>query len=343
LGLLWSEEGQGRLYPQANKASSVLDVLRFALDERSVHVECGRSVTRLAYERGGWTVAFAQDAPLRCDAVVLACGGGFAENLLPPSCRTHPWESRLCALRTNREPLKGLDNVRVRDARLSLHPVAGRVRSGVPQPHSTSGQAASSAPNLADPKAVERGELQFREYGVSGIVAFNLSRFADPGHDALCIDFFPDLPEERLREEFATRLQRHPGRTLEQLAAGMLLPAVARALLRAAGVDFAQLASVFAGERSEAAAVLAQALKWLVLYVRGFESKNAQVHRGGVPAEDVDPTTMELRGHRGLHVAGEAVDVDGPCGGYNLHWAWTSGILAGAAAAGTVFAGKSLA
>ena len=56
--------------------------------------------------------------------------------------------------------------------------------------------------------------------------------------------------------------------------------------------------------------------------------------RGGYAVKQFDPHTMECIAHPGLYVCGEALDVDGRCGGYNLHWAWTSGMLAGRAAAG---------
>ena len=109
---------------------------------------------------------------------------------------------------------------------------------------------------------------------------------------------------------------------------GMLLPAVARAALKQAGL------------RPEApfdpddASGLARALKAFPLEVRGVgDARQCQVTRGGFAVEAFDPATMEARACPGLHVVGEALDVDAPCGGYNLHWAWASGLLAGAAAA----------
>ncbi|MEG0683202.1 MAG: NAD(P)/FAD-dependent oxidoreductase, partial [Raoultibacter sp.] len=62
--------------------------------------------------------------------------------------------------------------------------------------------------------------------------------------------------------------------------------------------------------------------------------KQCQVQRGGFAPESFNAHTLESKTNPGLFVVGEALDIDGPCGGYNLHWAWTSGILAGRAAAG---------
>ena len=82
------------------------------------------------------------------------------------------------------------------------------------------------------------------------------------------------------------------------------------------------------------AAHLARLLTAFPLEVANVVDKDiAQVRRGGFMVEDFDPTTMQARRLPGFYAAGEALDVDGPCGGYNLHWAWASGLIAGYAAA----------
>ena len=79
---------------------------------------------------------------------------------------------------------------------------------------------------------------------------------------------------------------------------------------------------------------LARILKEFPLQVEGIgDARQCQVHRGGVDVSGVDARTCELRDVPGLYVVGEALDVDAPCGGYNLHWAWGSGLLAGRSAA----------
>ena len=63
------------------------------------------------------------------------------------------------------------------------------------------------------------------------------------------------------------------------------------------------------------------------------DARQCQVYRGGACIDGFNPHTLESYTLPGLHVVGEALDVDAPCGGYNLHWAWASGLLAGRAAA----------
>ncbi len=109
---------------------------------------------------------------------------------------------------------------------------------------------------------------------------------------------------------------------------GMVLPQVAHVLLESAGL------TEHARYERDHVATLARLLKDFELEVKGAgDARQCQVHRGGVEASALDARTMEAREVPGLYVAGELADVDAPCGGYNLHWAWASGLLAGWSAA----------
>ena len=315
LGLMWREEGEGRLYPLANKASSVLDVLRAALARAGVVLTCEHRATRIdAPERPGgrYHVRFADGSVAHARSVIVATGGRTARDLLPGGLPFAEPRAVLGPLRTDTAVVKPLNNLRVRCAATLVAP------DGLP-------------------KASETGEVLFRDYGVSGIAAFNLSRFAEPG-DTLLLDLLPQLDGPACESELRARYGRLGAPTGEELLVGMLLPAVARAALKQAGL------------RPEApfdpddASGLARALKAFPLEVRGVgDARQCQVTRGGFAVEAFDPATMEARACPGLHVVGEALDVDAPCGGYNLHWAWASGLLAGAAAAKRPAAGTAAA
>ena len=151
--------------------------------------------------------------------------------------------------------------------------------------------------------AVETGDLLFRTYGISGIAVFNLSRLAQPG-DQVEADLLPELGLDA-----ALLLARNAG-----TAAGVMDPQVARAL--------------GGGERAVRAA------KCLRLAVTGLAEPNrAQVTAGGLDVVGFSPATLEATLAPGIFACGEALDVDGPCGGFNLAWAWKSGMVAGRAAA----------
>ena len=300
LGLVSAEESAGRMYPAANKASSVLDVLRFRLDELGVRIACERTAVKVRPVNGRWAVDFEGGHSERFDAVLVACGGSIARSLLPESYRFAKRARRLCPIRTDRDSVKGLDNIRVKG-------VASLLRG----------------PEVLDR---ERGEIQFRSFGVSGIVVFDLSRYAREG-DAVQLDFLPDMGVAMVADSLVRRVGDFPKRTAERLLSGMVLPAIARAVLRQAGIDPSGRLS------KERTVDVARRLKRYELRVERFEEKSAQVTQGGVEVGQIDPRTMESRIDAGLYVMGEALDVDGPCGGYNLHWAWTCGLLAGTAAA----------
>ena len=179
--------------------------------------------------------------------------------------------------------------------------------------------------------AREKGEGLFRKYGVSGIAIFNLSRFAQPG-DEVVLDFVPNLTRDDLQALLNERAAAFtalggPAATCEDALRGLVLPLVAEALLIILKLKPFDPATTKNMHRAS------MALKRFRLRVEGpGDAKQCQVHRGGFDCSEINPKTMEFYGFPGLYAAGEMLDVDGPCGGYNLHWAWTSGLLAGMSA-----------
>lgn len=154
--------------------------------------------------------------------------------------------------------------------------------------------------------AREAGELLFRSYGISGIVSFDLSRNAQPG-DRLVLDLLPEVNASTARE-----LAVHGG------TAGLLDNEVAVQL----------------GKLDGAAEDVVAHAKAVELLVTGIaDEKRAQVTAGGIDVEALDASTLACPGAPDVFACGEAVDVDGACGGFNLAWAWKSGMVAGASAA----------
>lgn len=151
----------------------------------------------------------------------------------------------------------------------------------------------------------ESGELLFRSFGLSGIMIFNLSRTALPG-DMLEIDLLPQLTEE----EVAAAVEAHT-------TDGLLDPQIATYL--------------DAHDSVEATVVKAHKITFTVT---GTSSKVVpQVCIGGISINQVDSITLEAHDIPGLFIAGEALDIDAQCGGFNLSWAWKTGMVAGVAAA----------
>ena len=312
LGLMWREEGEGRMYPAANKASSVLDVLRAALDVSGARVEFGKALRAIEAPAKGKTrfhLRFSDGSIAHAEKVVLAVGGrgvsAVDTSSVIPCELTRPVRGPLAAeSRITRQ----LNNIRVKCA-VSLE------RSG----------------SLV---VREEGELLFRDYGVSGVCVFNLSRFACEG-DVLSIDFLPHMSAAdrdawlfARRKHLSARLGGNGQIAAEDVLRGAMLPQVAQVLCKCAGIDPARPLS------KKDVLALSRVIGGLRLTVRGIgDAKQCQVSRGGLSIAAFDPQTMGAVRASGLFAAGEALDVDAPCGGYNLHWAWSSGLLAGVSAA----------
>ena len=190
--------------------------------------------------------------------------------------------------------------------------------------------------------AQEEGELQWNASEISGIPVFQLSRFVHglQGTALLSIDFLPEYEETQVRRILTDQLLRAgSGASLTLVLNGFVQEKIAAFLVRKSGWPERLRDRADCGA---AAGDLAALLKRLILPVdgtRGFDQ--AQVCAGGVCLDQIDPRTLESKLHRGLFFAGEVLDIDGPCGGYNLQWAWSSGAAAGMAAARAVSEDRS--
>lgn len=165
------------------------------------------------------------------------------------------------------------------------------------------------------PTVSQQGELQLTDYGVSGIPVFQISRYAiravhENKNVELSINFFPELNRKELEEYLEQRKTACPYKTEKELLIGLFPEKLIRVLC--------------------AQKDLIRGITDFRLTVKnGLSFEQAQVCSGGVDTSEVQSKTMESRLHKGLYFAGELLDIDGTCGGYNLQWAWSSGATAG--------------
>lgn len=313
LGLLTYTDSEGRIYPLSNTAAGVLDALRFAVDTPRITVLCDRDVKEIKKTENGFTV----DNTLACRKLILATGGkaspaqGSDGSGYPLVKQLGHSITRLCPalvpINTQHDAIKGLKGIRVHRAALHLTDGSSEV-------------------------ACTTGEILFTDSGLSGIAAMELAAAVGEikwkNEKAPCriiIDFLPDHSEETLLT-FLKELARNPGaRTIDSLLTGLLPKAVGNAVYKCAGL--ADSADSFNENDMIRLIYAVKHFPLTVTSAKGFE--NAQVTRGGVNTREVDPQTLESRLCPNLFFAGELLDVDGGCGGFNLQWAWSSGLLAG--------------
>jgi len=175
------------------------------------------------------------------------------------------------------------------------------------------------------------GELLFCDYGLSGPAAFAVSRAVGDwerkkqGEMTAVVDLLPDWTTEAVREEILRR-RALKGRTTEEFLTGLLNKRIGQTVVRACGLSLTQTAESVTP--SEAAAIAAMIKGWAfaVSGTKGLAA--AQVTAGGTATAGFDPQTMASRRVKGLYAAGEVLDIDGDCGGFNLQWAWSSAYVA---------------
>ena len=314
LGLLTRPDQEGRIYPMSGQASSVLDALRFALSAKGAQVICDAEVTRVERSSGSFSVHTSGGRRLTSDAVIIAAGSPAGQ---------HGYDSSAL--------IGSLARMDTEFAGFSPALVQLTVKELPAQLRGTRVRAEASL-KLSDGKTFnESGEVQFGEGYISGICVMDLSRhYSGDGEAELSLDMCPDMSEEELRAFIEGTVSSRPDTDASSVLSGIVPKAAGETVLRRCCRDiFKRKAGSLSAEDISGAAATLKALTFAVTGKGGLRS--AQICIGG--ARELDGDTLRSRNVPGLFFCGEIVDVDGRCGGYNLHWAWASGRAAGTAAA----------
>ena len=345
LGVPLREETEGRVYPAALQASVVTEALllrarqlnvAWALQTQALSLtrEAGHFLLRAAQQpeeepprKGERNRAEAKATPpraliYRADRVIVTVGGaaapahgtdGTGYSLLTGlGHRVTPLLPALCALRTDKHRIAGMSGQRLR---VGLKLLSSR----------------------GETLRATEGEILFGDDAVSGIAAMQLARFVIPGA-VLALDLRPALgwdasqPINGEPTDLTLRIRQlardRADLPIRELFTGMFPTPAARLLCRVAGLDdVEQRVSRLTEPDLRSIALALSDLRLPILGTRGFEQ--AQVTAGGVMTADFDPATMESRLCPGVYAAGEVLNVDGDCGGFNLMFAFASGLLAG--------------
>ena len=173
--------------------------------------------------------------------------------------------------------------------------------------------------------------MQFTDYGLSGICIMDLTRHLTPAvkSPAVELDLFPDIAEDALSALFAARVPLLPGDTAADFWLGLLNAKLGRALWQAAGLPDADVHRLSAAQWQKLAHT---AKHWRFDGLTPCGWKQAQVTGGGLALTELEPD-FQFKGCPGLYFVGETLDCVGRCGGFNLHWAFGSGLAAGRSAA----------
>lgn len=311
MGLLCRADSEGRVYPRSLQAAAVLNALERSLPAQTECL-CETEVTALNRSKNGFVAACANGEQIAARQVLLACGGmaspvhstGSGYDLAKQLGHTVTAVSpSLTALRVEGKVCKALKGMRCK-ARVALCQNGKEIYA-------------------------ESGEVIFGDGQISGICIFNLSARLRDSRNANCevsLDLAEDMTEEELVSYFSKLCARYPDTPAKELCAGLLNLRVGQELLK--GQKFTSERTLGSLSPADLRRVAFAVKHWVFTVVEAADLKEAQVTAGGVPLEEVNLKTMESKRCAGLYLVGELLNVDGDCGGYNLHWAWSTALLA---------------
>ena len=314
-GLFCRSDEAGRIYPYSNQAADVLNLLLYWLENSGVDVRCDCSVSDIDRKGAGYQV-LANGEKLYADAVICAMGGkagpqfgtdGFAVDLAQAcGCKIMPLYPCLVPLNCDKKQISGLSGIRVKgDA--SLYDGDRLLRK-------------------------ESGEIQFTDYGISGIAVFQLSgllnRVKTP---VISLDLFPQWSVEELSLFLMERSRIFPAVSVHSFMTGLVHHRVGSAVWKAQNLGKEER-KVSTLSREEWGKLSKGFKNWRFSQLSPTDWKNAQTTGGGIALSHLEDS-FQLKNCPGLYFVGETVDCAGACGGFNLHWCFGSGILAGRQAA----------
>ena len=318
-GILTTSSEDGKVYPMSLQASSVVDMLRIRIKQLAIEEITEFDVTDISKKGAGFTLKSADGQTVSAKKVILCTGGKAA-------------------------PEFGTDGSAYKLAQKLGHklnatfPALVQLKCDVKRVRALKGvKLMGMATLLCDKKEIrkEHGEIMFTDYGLSGPPIFQLSRGASENlykgnkNILVKIDLFPEYNYIDIENILFERRKNLSQVECEHFLNGMLNKQIARQILKESDENLKL--NVLSGKLSDKTIkILANKMKNWEFEIIGTNSwKNAQVTAGGINTDDINEKTMESIKQKGLYFAGEILDIDGDCGGFNLQWAWSSGLLAG--------------
>lgn len=323
----------GYYYPASEQAASVLDVLRMEADASGVEIFTLQETKNIAQQKIGFCIETNRERFL-ARSLVLAPG-------LMASPKTGSDGSMMPYIEELGHSVIDIVPALVQlQGKQSFFKAIARIRAEIVVSLYVDGRLT----------ATEQGELQLTDYGISGIPVFQVSRFATKALKRgqkvhALLHFLPQIGtagemEALLSQRFLDASAHGRAKDAEQAMVGLLPKKLIGVLLREADIVLHAAAGEVTKRQMHRLAKTICGLRVDVIGSKGFDA--AQVCAGGVSTAEIDAVTLESKIVPGVYFAGEVVDIDGCCGGYNLQWAWSSGYVAGLHAAQSGKHGKRM-
>ena len=317
---IYPKDRNGYLYPYSDQAAAILEVLQIEIAKLDICVMTEINVLDIQPVKREIRVT-TDKKTITVDSVILACGSKAA-------------------------PVTGSDGSGYQLAKLLGHrvvpvlPALVQLRCAEKFYKSISGVRVQGTVEIyADDisLASDTGEIQLTNYGISGIPVFQVSRYAAKAiyqkqSVTAVLNFMPDMNKDEFLSFLQERITLCPHKTLDEFFTGIFPKKLCELWIRLSRLPKEMRLSDLSAEQLEKLVLLIQHLRTHITETNAFEQ--AQICCGGVDTTEINPDTLESNYVPGIYFAGELLDVDGICGGYNLQWAWSSGFVAGKEAAG---------
>ena len=306
-----------RVFPITHSSSTIINAMQQEMQNLGIHVLCSQKVDTLVHDGIKIKGVQTQSDTFYGDAVIIA-SGGMGYPALGAEGDGYPMATsvghKVTELFPAMMPLK-VKETWVADCRADTLPKV------------------SMYVNIKKyKKYTAQGDLIFTKGGIRGPVVLDFSREITPllskfDEVPILVNLTKGMNQEQLRKHFKDELSKDPHRDTLALVKTLLPSSVALALCTIAQIDHNMGFTKLAGENRDH---LIELLAWTPLTINGHDGfKMAMITRGGISLKEIDPYTMQSKKLKGLYFCGEVMNIDGPCGGYNLQWSFASGYLAG--------------
>lgn len=306
-----------RIFPVGHNSSTIINALKIEMDRLGVEIICSQKVEKLIYDKEKILGVTTQTDNFHAPKVIIATGGmGY--------------------------PILGAEGDGYSLAQSVGHKISPLHPAMMPLKTKENWGASCRADTIAkvelrvDIKKYKKlhaiGDLIFTKNGIRGPVVLDFSREITPllakfEEVPLLMNLTKGMNEEQIRIHFKQELQKNQNHTTLSILETILPTSVSIELCNLANADLDSTLGKLSAQTKDQ---LIKLLAWTPLTINGHDGfKMAMITRGGVSLKEIEPKTMQSKKITGLYFCGEVMNLDGPCGGYNLQWSFASGYLAG--------------
>ncbi|MDQ7044565.1 MAG: NAD(P)/FAD-dependent oxidoreductase [Sulfurimonas sp.] len=306
-----------RVFPTSHSSITIIKALADEMNHLGVDILCGEKVEEIFIEASKIKGLKTQNNTFNCSNIVLATGG-LGYPVLGAEGDGHSIVDKL--------------GHKVTDLHPAMMPLKTKEAWVANCRADTIAKVELQVDIKKYKKLREKGDLIFTKTGIRGPVVLDFAREITPllkkyGEVPLLLKLTKGMNEEQITQHLKTQVQEDSTKNILQMLETLLPQALSAELCKLAGIDPRSSYKKIEGKNK---AKLIQILAWTPLTISGHDGfKLAMITRGGISLKEINPKTMQSKLISGLYFCGEIMNLDGPCGGYNLQWSFSSGALAG--------------